>query len=433
MTEKMLLDYQRFWQEILIIREQRSKRMHDILRKLLASALLLTLAGSTLAAPPDSVKPAAKPLLMTHYMPWFSAPPTSPQWGWHWTMNRYRPDTLVNDQPEIASHYTPLIGPYDSGDLDALRCHVLLMKLAGIDGVIVDWYGNDNFLDYGVNNTNTERLLTVIEAAKMHFAVCYEDQTVPKEIAGGVFPETDAVLHGQRLMTWMQTHFFSSPAYLRIQGRPVLLTFGNPYYNSSQWTQVFSVLPQKPFYFPESNRHGIEASVGSFDWPMPSGGTGGAFQAQDKFYADAGTGPQFIAAAFPRFHDIYAQAGIGNSYGNIGDQDGKTYTDTLTRALQSHAPVVQLVTWNDWGEGTQIEPSVQHGYRDLAATQRLRRQYIESGFAPTPADLSLPVEWYKLTKKYQSSLAVHANLAAFFPLVVSGQLTKARALLAKYQ
>ena len=71
-------------------------------------------------------------------MPWFSAPPISPQWGWHWTMNRYHPDQLTNGQPEIASHYTPLIGLYDSSDPDVLRCQVMQMKLAGIDGIAVD-------------------------------------------------------------------------------------------------------------------------------------------------------------------------------------------------------------------------------------------------------------------------------------------------------
>ena len=228
----------------------------------------------------------------------------------------------------------------------------------------------------------------------------------------------------------MQTHFFSSPAYLKIGGRPVLLTFGNPYYSDAQWTNIFSVLPQKPLYFTESNRHGMDVSAGGFDWPMPGSGTGGALKAQDTFYADAGMGP-FIPAAFPRFDDSYAQAGVGKSYGTIEDRDGKTYTETLTRALQSPAPIVQLVTWNDWGEGTQIEPSVQHGYRDLAETQRLRKRYLEPAFAPTPADLALPLEWYTLTKKQRSNPVARAKLGLVFPLVVSGQTGKARALLAK--
>jgi hypothetical protein len=33
------------------------------------------------------------------------------------------------------------IGPYDSTDPNVLEYHMLLMKLSGIDGIIVDWYG----------------------------------------------------------------------------------------------------------------------------------------------------------------------------------------------------------------------------------------------------------------------------------------------------
>ncbi len=48
---------------------------------------------------------------------------------------------------QIASRYYPAIGPYDSADPVVLEYHCLLMKLAGIDGVIVDWYGQDEYLD----------------------------------------------------------------------------------------------------------------------------------------------------------------------------------------------------------------------------------------------------------------------------------------------
>lgn len=407
----------------------------------LMAAILMSLLGGAAAAPvpkqPQAV-PQAKRLLMAHYMPWFAAKPFSPQWGWHWTMNHYDPNSLANGQPEIASHYSPLIGPYDSDDPDVLRCQVMLMKLAGIDGVIVDWYGNDEFADYGVNNRNTEALLPVIRRAGMHFAICYEDQTVPKEIGGGVFSKEDAVAHGQKLMEWMQTHFFSSPAYVKMNGRPVLLSFGNPYYDDSQWNRIFSVLPQKPLYFTESSLREPTAAAGGFDWPQPHGGTqdGGtqdAMQQQAAFYQRFQSSPLFIAAAFPRFDDIYQQAGVGPSYGRIEGRAGQTYTDTLTKALRSYAPIVQLVTWNDWGEGTQIEPSVQVGYRDLETTQRLRRQYLDPAFTFTAAALRLPVEWFRLRKKYAGNPAVYARLGAFFPLVVAGHLDRAQALLAKYQ
>ena len=61
-------------------------------------------------------------------------------------------------------------------------------------------------------------------------------------------------------------------------------------------------------------------------------------------------------------------------------------------------PLIQISTWNDWGEGTVIEPSIEFVYRDLAVIQRLRRRYIEPGFAGDPEDLRLPHRLYKLRK-----------------------------------
>ena len=87
-------------------------------------------------------------------MPWYMAKPHSQQWGWHWTMGTFDPEGHNGGQPTIASHYHPIIGPYDSGDPDVLEYHALLMKLAGIDGVVIDWYGTVDFLDYGLNHRN---------------------------------------------------------------------------------------------------------------------------------------------------------------------------------------------------------------------------------------------------------------------------------------
>ena len=65
--------------------------------------------------------------------------------------------------------------------------------------------------------------------------------------------------------------------------------------------------------------------------------------------------------AFPRFVDFYAEAKVGKSYGRIDDNQGKSFRTMLKQSLQSNASVVQLATWNDWGEGTQIEPSIEFG------------------------------------------------------------------------
>ena len=65
---------------------------------------------------PISVNKTIKTPVYAHYMPWFQTPEFSGYWGNHWTMANKNPDEFINGQRSIASHYYPLIGPYDSSD-----------------------------------------------------------------------------------------------------------------------------------------------------------------------------------------------------------------------------------------------------------------------------------------------------------------------------
>jgi len=395
-----------------------------------ALIIFVLLLPACLAAPPKMGKPSPphKPrYLMAHYMPWFEAKPTSPAWGWHWTMNHYHPDIVTGGRREAASHYYPLMGLYDSGDPDALDCHVLLMKLAGMDGVLIDWYGTDDYLDFGHLHRNTLALIQAVKKAGLRYAIVYEDQTVPKLIAGHVIPEADAVSHGQRMMAWLQAHWFSDPAYLTLDGRPVFLVFGSGYYSGDQWSRIFAVLPHPPLFFTEEERRAPAA--GGFAWPQPAGGGNQSVHALDHYYASAPGWLQSIPAAWPRFDDIYAQAEVHSSWGHIDDREGRTYAETLERALKSNAPVIQLVTWNDWGEGTQIEPSVEVGYRDLEATQRQRRRFLDPAFPYTAQDLRLPLTLYALQKKVGHDPTARVKLDAISRLLFAGRTSRARALL----
>ena len=79
--------------------------------------------------------------IYVHYMPWFQTKDFSGEWGMHWTMANCNPDQVDADgKRQIASHFYPLIGPYDSSDPVVLDYHALLMKYAGIEGVLVTGY-----------------------------------------------------------------------------------------------------------------------------------------------------------------------------------------------------------------------------------------------------------------------------------------------------
>jgi hypothetical protein len=375
---------------------------------------------------------------MVHFMPWFVAEPYSSSWGWHWTMNYFNPNTFTNGQRQIASWYHPAIGPYDSDDAAVLEYQVLLLKLAGADGVIVDWYGMDEFADYAINNQRTLDLFTWTRKAGLQFSLCYEDHTILNEIQGGFISSNQAIAHAQQTMLYAQTNFFDDPSFLRLFGHPLLLNFGPQYFTAnSNWTAIFSVLESSnyPAFFTEDNK--LPAGDGAFDWPpmgMSQTNTGAlaGILAPDQlqtylaqFEQKASTWPAYLSSAFPRFHDIYAQAGVSPSYGYLDDSNGLTFQSTLRRAMTNSSKIAQVVTWNDYGEGTIVEPTTEYGLRDLGVLQNFRRQYLSPSYAGTTNDLAVPLRVYKARRQYAGNAIVNPELDRIFTNAVTGDLSSA--------
>ncbi|MBN9503323.1 MAG: hypothetical protein BGO01_14945 [Armatimonadetes bacterium 55-13] len=381
--------------------------------------MLSLLAACTLAP--------AHPLVLAHYMPWYENKSISGKWGWHWTMNHFDPEKVTNGRREIASKLYPLIGPYDSNDPDVIECQVLQMKIAGIDGVIIDWYGTDDVYDYATNHRNTLRMIQAIKKAGMKFAICYEDQTVPNLIKFGKTTAEKSVAYGKSLMDWIDKNWFADPAYVKVDGKPLMMVFGPQYYKAPQYKEILA--GRKVNFLGVMFDHGF--ADGGFAWPNPRGGDEKCRADFDAFYARAKNWKTFAAGAFPRFQDIYQEAGVHDSWGSVTDREGKTYSETLAQAFASGAPVVQLITWNDWGEGTVIEPSQEYGYRDLERTQKSVRKHTNPKLPYNPEALRLPLRLYQLRKKAKAGQA--KDLDKVRATLLDGKTDEAKRLLERLE
>jgi len=152
----------------------------------------------------------------------------------------------------------------------------------------------------------------------------------------------------------------------------------------------------------------------------------------DNFDASATAWHAYVSTAFPRFHDIYAQAGVGASYGYLDDQNGNTLRETLGRAMTNDSAIVQIATWNDYGEGTVVEPTAsgsepttEYGYTDLGIIQDFRRQYVDPAFPYHTNDLALAVRQYNLRKQFSNNLPITAELDRIFTNIISGDVVSA--------
>ncbi len=368
---------------------------------------------------PVAVEKSDSTRLWVHYMPWFETPATSDNgsWGIHWTMANMNPEKTDGEgRREIASHYYPLIGPYASSDKDVIEYHLLLMKYAGIDGLIIDWYGSSDLWDYPLNRRNAEAVIDMLDKVGLTFAITYEDFTLGSLIDNAVID--NAVQGAIDDLSYLEQYYFSKDYYIRINDRPLLTVFGPRYIqNANDWTTVLQGISETPALLSlwyESAEMGKNAA-GEFSWVYENNDHITNFYANRMQQVDVALG-----SAYPGFKDFYAQGGWGSNMAwSIDHKNGQTLQETLEMARNSKVDHLQLVTWNDFGEGTMIEPTVEFRYTLLEKIQQF------TGVKYTPEVLEKITDLYRLRKAYPGASNEHILLDRAFAYFVSLQTEKA--------
>jgi len=371
---------------------------------------------------PVPVHKAVKKKIFAHLMPWFETKETNQPvgtWGSHWTMANRDPDSIGADgRRQIASWYYPLTGPYASGDPDLIEYQLLLMKYSGIDGVCIDWPGITPLYDYPLLVRNTEKVISLIGKVGLHYAIVYEDQDINIAYKKGVIK--DKIAAAREDMHYLQTHYFTDSNYERFEGRPLLLDFGpQTFMKENDWSAIFSVFPRPPSFFPlwDHDASAVRNATGTFAWINADN-----LVSLSRFYTADHSHP-FIASAYPGFNAFYAAGGWGGPTFSIDHDSLLTFQKTLDLALQSNAAYIQLPTWNDYGEGTIIEPTREFQFGFLTTLQQ------NLGVPFGKPELELVERLYRLRKQYSGNAAIQQKLDQAFNAMSALQTTKAEAFM----
>jgi hypothetical protein len=245
---------------------------------------------------------------------------------------------------------------YSSTDPAQVHRQILDMISRGIDGVIVDWYGP--------NNNEDQATKLVMAEAEQHpgftFAIMVDQGAIKWNSCAGCSPQQALLSQLQ----YIEQTYFPSPAYLRTQGRPVVTNFNIDLAYSVNWDQVASALATQPvFWFQNNNGFTHSLSAGSYSWVMPTT-TDYGLAYLTSFYDTGLTWPheETVGATYKGFNDSLASWGSNRV---MGQQCGQTWLKTFSkvnslynsgRQLQS----LQLVTWNDYEEASEIETGINN-------------------------------------------------------------------------
>jgi glycoprotein endo-alpha-1,2-mannosidase len=300
------------------------------------------------------------------FYPWYSTPDVDGFYK-HWDRNGHQPPA------DLASSFYPVRGVYSSSDLAVLRAQMREIAAAGIDEVVSSWWG--------VGSPEDRRLPAVIEAARaegLRVAAQlepYDEGRTPTSVAADI----------TRLRDIGITRIY---VYRPFDIDPV------------SWLTLISGARGVEFF----------AQSASVPW-VAAAGFAGVYT-----YDIVTFGASSFARLCARAHaaGLACAPSVGPGYDALranGDRtqrprrNGATYDAMWQAAIRAGSDLVTITSYNEWHEGTQIEPARTQlprgpaGAPGQAAYETYEGAYGLHGRAGTRAYLVRTAFW---TRQYRA-------------------------------
>ena len=283
---------------------------------------------------------AFTPMVLAYHYVWYSRPEgPAKEWS-HWNPKRADHD----------STHTPALGYYDSADPKITARQIALAQEAGIDGFIVSWWAS------AWDRLCLAEMLRQADAAHFAISLYLEAAPTPQEFHKQL-QEVEALAKGH-------------PSFLRVEGKPVAFLYGRILYalghagmreglkdtnvfciGDALAPETFSVLDGAGWYMaldvPDQQRENL------VNLQRTS-------RLHDKL---------LVASVAPGYDDTHIR-----SPGRVDQRlDGQFYESMWAAAKL--ADWVVITSWNEWHEGSDIEPSVEFGRKYIDLTRKLVKRW----------------------------------------------------------
>ncbi len=302
--------------------------------------------------------------VLAFYYPWYGTPQTSGRWV-HWKQVDAPRRRIAN-----STHF-PVLGAYDSHDPAIVERHIRWAKQAGIDALIASWWQPNDFHD--------RAFPLLLKTAQQHgIEVTAYFETVPN---GKRTQALEDVLY-------LLEHYGHHPAWLKVGGKPVLFVYTRAVrqIDLSGWLWVTTEVERRfpggaVFIGDELSAPAAYVFDGIHTYNVTAQ-TAGRNPGQIRQWADSAF--RQIVQIAPRHRIACATVIPGYDDSRLDRplprpitvrHDGQTYRMLWEAAIDANPDWVLITSFNEWHEGSQIEPSVEHGDRELKATAHFAAEF----------------------------------------------------------
>lgn len=308
--------------------------------------------------------------VLAFYYPWYGNPeiPDGSRQSSHWEAV----DTLGKTIGS-STHY-PKLGPYDSHDPKVIAQHCRWANEAGVTGWIASWWGHGSFEDRAM-----PRLLDISHRFNCRVTVYYE--TIPGQ------PKTaeNAAKDILRLLEKYANH----PAWLYVEGKPVLFIYGRAVdeIGVKGWADVVGKVnagyaPGVVFHGDRFSAEAAQVFDGLHTYNTAAHLHGKSLEQVKAWCAETYRRWVKLARDAGRISTItvipgYDDTKIRKPGLKVERYDGQSYLAQWQAAIAAAPDWVLITSWNEWHEGSEIEPSVEHSEKYLQLTASMTGRFAK--------------------------------------------------------
>lgn len=307
------------------------------------------------------------------YYGWYGTPEEDGQW-WHWNHEYIPPwdkadhhayPTGPHAPPcDIGANFYPQLGPYSSNSPSTIDSHMAMMARAGAGVVVVSWYPPGLADEHGP--PSDALVPALLEAAGRHALA----------LALHVEPyEGRSVENLREHLEYVHSRYGRHPAYHRVargdRSLPVIYLYDSYRVAASQWARLLTPAGDLSVRGGEldavflgllvEHRHRREVREAGFDGFY-------TYFASDGFSYGSSWRNWRSLAAFARASSLEFVACVGpgyldtrvrpwNSRSSRARLAGRYYTSAWEAAMAAGPDTVAVTSFNEWHEGTQVEPA----------------------------------------------------------------------------
>jgi glycoprotein endo-alpha-1,2-mannosidase len=307
--------------------------------------------------------------VLAFYYGWWGDPQVSGHWV-HWK-NVDSERTWIDNSTNFPVH-----GAYDSHDAALVERQVREARVTGVTGFIISWWGQESFEDRGMS--------LLLDTARRHGLVvsAYYEKIVGQDAA-------DRKAAAIADLDYLLKRYASQKGWLRADGKPVLFVYGRALRQLAldEWRDVIAQVRL-------DNPGGVVLVADSLDakylavfdgastynitsqtqHKTPSQIREWAHAAYPKMVAAAGPGKISTVTVIPGYDD--SKLGRPPPRPVTQRWGGETYRVLWQEAVAASPDYVLITSWNEWHEGSEIEPSVEYGSVMLNDTAVFAREFL---------------------------------------------------------